>query len=100
MAQGVAISHSRSSADVASACSSGGSADRIEILQRAVDQSRSALGTGDRRHEGIGTGGQDQPVVRLQATGRDERPPGAIDVQHFDAQMQLHAVVGVPGGIA
>src|SRR5690606_29502318 len=29
-----------------------------------------------------------------------ERLPSAIDVQHFDAQMQLHAVVGVPGGIA
>ncbi len=36
----------------------GGGADGVQIIQGAVDQSRIALGTRDRRHERVGTGRQ------------------------------------------
>ena len=65
--------------------------DRIQILQRAVDQPGRAPGTFDGRNKGIGTGRQYQLVISSTALRGDHLPPLTIDFQHRRAQVQLHA---------
>ena len=44
--------------------------DRVEIVQRAIDEAAIGVLAGDRRHERIGAGGQHKRVVADTSTGR------------------------------
>ncbi len=82
------------------ACAGCGRANAVEILEGAVDQPRVAFGTGNRRHEGVGAGGQDQLVVGLAAVAGDHFLALAVDLQHLLAQVGLYAVAAVVVGFA
>ncbi|MNJ68439.1 hypothetical protein D3C77_646890 [compost metagenome] len=71
-------------------------ADGIEIVEGTVHQPGSALAALYRRHERIGTGGQDQVVIGVAPLRGHHLTALAIDFQHRFAQMQVDAVLGVP----
>ncbi|MNO54084.1 hypothetical protein D3C76_445470 [compost metagenome] len=69
-----------------------GSTNAIEVVQGAVDQAGIAAGAFDRRHEGIGAGGQHQLVVAIATFGSDNFAALTVDLQHGLTQVQVHAI--------
>ena len=82
----------------ATALAVGGGADAVEVVEGTVDQARVALGAFDRRHEGVGAGGQHQLVVAEAAVGGDHLARLAVDAQHRAAQVQGQAFFFIEGG--
>ncbi|MCY1406856.1 hypothetical protein D9M71_221360 [compost metagenome] len=71
------------------------SADGIEIIEGAVNQTRSTLAALDRRHKGIGAGGQDQLVIGVTPSRSQHLPALAINLNHRFAQVQIDPVPGI-----
>ena len=71
--------------------------DRVEVLDRAVDEHAALVDAGDRRHERSRAGGQDHPVVgNLDAGLGDNRLAGPVDLARAVADMDLDPVLPVP----
>ncbi|MNZ50940.1 hypothetical protein D3C78_687410 [compost metagenome] len=70
-------------------------ADGIEIIEGAVNQTRSALAALDRRHKGIRAGGQDQLVIGVTPRRSQHLPALAINLKHRFAQVQIHPMPGI-----
>ena len=67
-------------------------ADRVEVVEGAVDVAARQVVAGHRRHERVGAGGQHQRVVvDALAVGGDHRLGGAVDRGDPGAQPQLDA---------
>jgi len=77
----------------------GGGTDGVKIIERAVDQSRVAFGSRDRRHEGVGPGRENQSVVGLTALAGDDFLVRAVDFKHLHAEVQVNTVGGVIVGV-
>ncbi|MNE10750.1 hypothetical protein D3C80_1034710 [compost metagenome] len=84
----------------ATPCIAGRGTNGIEIVQGPVDQARLGFGAGNRRHKGIGAGGQDQPVIGIARQGCNHFTALAIDFQHRFAKVQAHAMQGIQLRIA
>ena len=71
-----------------------GRADRLDVLDRPVDEAPRQVVSGDRRHEGPGAGGQDQRVVSDPGAVRAGHPSAAaVDGGHLRVQPQPQAGV-------
>ncbi len=72
--------------------------DPLAVLQRA--ERDRPLHAGDRRHDGVAAGGQDQQVVRLAPPVLGHDVPGLpVDVSDRAAEGGRHVVGVVPGGV-
>nr|BFE96938.1 hypothetical protein GCM10020185_74740 [Pseudomonas brassicacearum subsp. brassicacearum] len=69
----------------------GGGADRVQVLQGAIDQARIAFGTFNRWHERVGTGGEHQLVVVKAIMGGHHLMRVTVDFQYRHTQVQRDA---------
>jgi hypothetical protein len=69
----------------------------VHILQVAERHDARQIVAGDRQHDGIGTGGEQQPVVvRFDAVAGANHTADSIDTDRGVTQVQSDAVVSIP----
>src|SRR5438067_1306624 len=76
-------------------------ADRVQVLDRPVDEHAGRLHAGDRRHERRRAGCEHERVVGdAAARARDDDARRAVDLDHALAEMERDAARRVPGGVS
>ena len=76
-------------------------ADRVQVLDRPVDEHAGRLHAGDRRHERRRAGCEHERVVGdAAARARDDHARRAVDLDHALAEMERDAARRVPGGVS